>query len=75
MMATRDRPVRRIVDELELDGIVAVGNYVAHGAEKELSLRVPKISADNSDLSGETEFSCYWDTESGALIYVPDENT
>lgn len=73
VMAARDAPLRRIVDELDLDGIIAVGDYVAQGTDDDLKLQIPKISADNSDLGGDSEFSCHWDMDSGALIYVPND--
>lgn len=71
-MSARDAPIRRAVETLEPDGLIAVGDYVVQGNAEDPKLQFPKISYDNNEVEGDSEFTCYWHTPTGVLIYVPD---
>lgn len=70
-MSARDAPLRHAVEELEPDGLIAVGDYVVQGNSDDPKLQLPKISYDNNAVDTDSEFTCWWHTPSGVLIYVP----
>ena len=70
-MMSADTPLAAAVDALDPEGLIRTGDYVVQGTSADPKLQFPQLSYTNDGVDQESEFTCFWDSLTGVLIYVP----
>lgn len=71
----RSEPYRKLLEEAEAGDTCTLGTYQLQMSESSNHVTVPALAVKNEGFTEDTEFEAGYDPETGAIIYIPQDDS